>query len=185
MSNKQTQRRCDVCDFIYDDCVLEEIEAHERIHDLFLSRCKELRYTPKGVIQREALYYKGIRLIKRFDLASQHQGALFLIQQHFNASLHAAVLAGFHKEHPDFESYIAMVFDSFRQIPDEVKKRLLEEYGTKRSEIAPGFVQWYPKGSAERIAQFQEYNDFDSKIHKTRKRVLLHESLERSRRKHN
>lgn len=178
--------QCSICDFIFDINDINECATHEEIHKHFEEICVKIDYKPRGAQARDDLHKKSITLLKLHDIASQIRGSMLLIRRHYDRSLHAAILGGYHNEHPDFESYISMVFDSFHQIPAVIKASLLEEYGQRRGEIAPGYSHWYLKNSVDRKKQFDEYKLYDSKRNSERvRKVSLLETKMRLLRKHN
>ncbi len=155
---------CDVCDYEYNEKEKADLKEHERLHRLFNERCAESGYTPRGPHSRDVLYRKAINMLQAFDFGSQIRGSMLLIRRHFDRSLHLAIIQGYYREHPGFEEYLSMCFDSFRQVPNEIKAHFLEEYGCRRGEIAPGYTHWYPRNSEERVKQFKDYRKYDSKV---------------------
>ncbi len=178
--------RCNLCDYQYESMSIKDVSNHDAIHAVFLERGDGVtKDIPLSAGDRENLYRKGINLIKESNLSSQYHGSLLLIKRDYNHSLHDAVINGYHEQHPTFDEYISMVFETYQQIPDRCKQQLREEFGSRRGEIAPNFVHWYPKGSRERDEQFLIYRRDYSNVHKTRRRLmLLHESSERGKLRH-
>lgn len=155
---------CDVCDYDYNEKEKADLKEHDRLHRLFTDRSAELGYTPRGPNSRDVLYRKAINLIQAYDFGSRTRGSMLLIRRHFDRSLHLAIVQGYYREHPTFGEYLSMCFDSFRQVPIEIKAHFLEEYGSRRGEIAPGYTHWYPRNSEERTKQHEEYRLYDSKV---------------------
>lgn len=174
---------CDICDYEYNEKEIADRNEHERLHNTFTQRCSELGYTPRGPHSRDVLYRKAINLLQAFDFGSQVRGSMLLIRRHFDRSLHHAIIQGHYREHPTFEEYLSMCFDSFRQVPNAIKAHLLEEYGCRRGEIAPGYTHWYPRHSEARQKQFEDYRTYDSKLQSEYVRPLS--LLERKRRMRN
>jgi len=176
---------CDICDYDYNEREASACYDHDRLHELFTKRCAELGYTPRDSCARNALYQKAINLIQSYDFGSRIRGSMLLIRRNYDRSLHHAVIQGYHLEHPNFEEYLSMTFDSFKPIPVEIKAHFLEEYGCRRNEIAPGYSHWYPRGSGERAEQFEEYRKYDSKLQGVYVRPLgLLAAKKRNQRKH-
>jgi hypothetical protein len=176
---------CNTCDHEYDDNDILEQTSHDTLHRRFEAACAELGYKPRGANARDGLQRKALTLLQSPDLGSQIRGSMLLIRRHYDRSLHAAILGGYHSHHPDFDSYISMVFDSFHQIPAVIKATFLEEYGQQRGEIAPGYSHWYLKNSDERKNQFLEYQLYDTKRNSEQvRKVSLLETKKRLLRKH-
>lgn len=178
---ENTVLRCTVCGYYYDMSSEASTEDHRIIHKFFLARSeREALKVPMSSTARDKVYRKGINMIKKPDFANRYRGSLLLVERDFHQSLHEAALKGYYDLHPDFRGYLSMVFDSYSQIPDDIKELIRSKIGQCDDVIAPNYIHWYPEGSEARSKQFEEYE-----IDENRRRPLPpHEAAERLLRKH-
>lgn len=173
--------RCSICGYRYNMSSKADCGAHYVIHKFFLERSrKEALKVPMSRIAREEVYRKGINLIKQKDFASRYRGSLLLVERDFQQSLHEAAINGYYDLHPDFRAYLSMVFESYSQIPDDLKDLIREKIGQCDRVIAPNYIHWYPEGSNARENQFKEYEA----NHKRRRPLSLHAAAELGLKKH-
>lgn len=149
---------CNTCDYEFDDGNILDKTSHDDFHKRFELACTELGYKPRGAYAREELQRKALLHLRSKDIGSQMRGAILIFRKHYDLSVHAAIIGGYFREHPDFETYISMICGSCDEIPPVIKTTLIEEYGLLAGVIAPGCSTWYPENFEERHRQFEEYD---------------------------
>lgn len=66
------------------------------------------------------------------------------VRTHFDRSLESAIEGNYSDVHPSFESYVAMLDDSYCGIPPDVMVDLRKRFGRVEGQIEPGGSYWIP-----------------------------------------
>lgn len=138
---------CQFCGLSFCDDLKEDRDTHQRRHDAFEEATTALKYAPSFHIEREALKKIGYELLQSIDIGKQVDGLQMVIRGWFDRSLESAILDGYWKQHPVFETYASFVIGDLTEHPQTAVSVLAERFGRVDGVIPEGRTYWYPPKS--------------------------------------
>lgn len=138
---------CRFCGLSFCDDLKEDRDTHQRRHDAFEEATTALGYAPRLLVEREVVKKAGHALLQSDELEEQVNGLKMIVRGWFDRSLEEAILAGYWKQHPSFESYIPFVIGDLASLPKAPVDALMERFGRVDGVIPKGRSYWYPPKS--------------------------------------
>lgn len=135
---------CQVCGLSFCDDLKEDRDTHQRRHDAFEEATTALKYSPRFLVEREVVKKAGYDLLESDELEEQVDGLKMVVRGWFDRSLEEAILGGYWKQHPSFESYIPFVIGDLANLPEAAVNALVERFGRVDGVIPKGRSYWYP-----------------------------------------
>jgi hypothetical protein len=138
---------CAYCGLLFVPGVKEDRDEHRSRHDTFEEAVTALGYLPEQTAQQEHRKQAGYRALSDgADTYERMAGALDVLRGWFDRSLVSAIVSGYWKQHPKFETYISFMIGGLNQIhfPDDVINELKNMFGQVDGVIERGNSYWYP-----------------------------------------
>lgn len=136
---------CSYCNMVFYPGEPEDVIAHEERHLSHEKAEFSLGFLPAPYEVREKNKERARSdLTIRISFDGKVDAALRLIRTHFDRSLAQAIINGYWREHPTFDTYVAMVDDYEGSIPTDAMKKIREVYGKQLGHIAKGRSYWFP-----------------------------------------
>lgn len=138
---------CEFCGLSFCDDLKEDRDTHQRRHDTFEEATTALKYAPRFLVESDVMKRAGYKLLQSDELEKQVDGLQMVARSWFDRSLEEAILAGYWKQHPAFETYISLVIGDLAGYPQTAVSALVERFGRVDGVIPEGRTYWYPPKS--------------------------------------
>jgi hypothetical protein len=139
---------CPYCHIHFCPDEKSDVEQHEKNHRKWEIVEYALNYLPNSYEKREQSKkdaYKKIHDGNSFQ--ERFEGVLQLIRAHYDRSLDTAIDEDYWKEHPDFETFVAMS-DYSNILPKDLVAAIKDKYGEIKEGIGVEKSYWFPNAKS-------------------------------------
>jgi len=134
---------CLYCDFRFAADLKEDQQQHREIHERIMEVHEITGYRPGTYVEREVLKKDGHAKAKSAGpLEDRIGGALLVLRGWFDRSYFSAIKASQWRQHPSFESYVAMMVPYIEELFPELAPSLSQRYGRTPGVIEHGQTYW-------------------------------------------
>lgn len=134
--------RCRLCGLQFDGTEQADVDIHRKQHALYLEAEGALGYLPAQYEERERTKKLGYAWMRSPNPGTQREGALAILLAQFDRSLDAAITNGRWGRHPYFDEYVQAALPGANFIPDDIKNRLIAEFGVRPGVMSAESSYW-------------------------------------------